>query len=164
MIYRTVFDVTRTHFGGYQFLAVGIALCVAGLAAVILRHRFPMWIWPKRLHHLASPFAFGFLFLAIAFTLVSFSIIAAQGMNLRKAYAAGHAATVEGRVSGFVPAPYQGHADERFCVGSKCFEYSDYVITGGFNTTSSHGGPIKDGMPVRVTYVGDLIVKLEVAQ
>jgi len=53
---------------------------------------------------------------------------------------------------------------ERFCVSGVCFAYSDFVITSGFNNTSSHGGPIREGLPVRVTYVGDMIVKLEVAR
>ncbi|WP_322021733.1 MULTISPECIES: hypothetical protein [unclassified Burkholderia] len=52
---------------------------------------------------------------------------------------------------------------ERFCVGQVCFSYSDYVVTGGFNNTASHGGPIRAGLPVRGSYVDGLIVKLEVA-
>jgi hypothetical protein len=76
---------------------------------------------------------------------------------------------VEGPVEAFVPMPVSGHAMEKFCVQSECFEYSDYVLTEGFNNTSSHGGPIKPGLPVRIAYVDrgtwprNLIVKLEVA-
>jgi hypothetical protein len=53
---------------------------------------------------------------------------------------------------------------ESFCVSGVCFRYSDYVVTAGFNQTSSHGGPIRDGLPVRVTYIGNTIVKLEVVE
>ncbi len=60
--------------------------------------------------------------------------------------------------------PYAGHTKERFCVEDKCFTYSDFVPTIGFNNTSSHGGPIKAGMPVRVTFVGNTIIKLEVGR
>ncbi|WP_321797617.1 hypothetical protein [Burkholderia sp. BCC1988] len=66
-------------------------------------------------------------------------------------------------MTAFEPMPYGGHAMERFCVGQVCFSYSDYVVTGGFNNTASHGGPIRAGLPVRVSYVDGLIVKLEVA-
>jgi hypothetical protein len=52
---------------------------------------------------------------------------------------------------------------EKFCVNDHCFEYSDYVITGGFNNTRSHGGPIREGLPVRVTFIRNKIIKLEVA-
>jgi nitrate reductase NapE component len=43
----------------------------------------------------------------------------------------------------------------RFC-------YSDYMLVCGFNNTSSHGGPVRSGLPVRVTYAGENIFKLEI--
>ena len=47
---------------------------------------------------------------------------------------------VAGPVTDFVPMPYTGHQLETFVVGRK-FAYSDYVLTGCFNNTASHGGP-----------------------
>jgi hypothetical protein len=76
----------------------------------------------------------------------------------------GRASVVEGRVSRFEPMPATGHASERFCVEDRCFYYSDFASTIGFHNTSSHGGPIKSDLPVRVTYLGDTIIKLEVAR
>jgi hypothetical protein len=72
---------------------------------------------------------------------------------------------VEGRVEGFQPAPAEGHQDETFTVGGVRFAYSDYVITGGFNQTQSHGGPIHEGVAVRIHYIPgpNVIVKLEIA-
>jgi hypothetical protein len=73
---------------------------------------------------------------------------------------------VEGVGEEFHPAPYEGHADESFIVKGVAFSYSDYVITGGFNQTQSHGGPIRAGLHVRIRYVrlfGNTIVRLEVA-
>jgi hypothetical protein len=73
-----------------------------------------------------------------------------------------------GTVSEFIPMPYGGHAMEHFCIRELCFNYSDYELTGGFNTTSSHGGPVRAGLSVRVTYVESpvllrpVIVKLEI--
>jgi hypothetical protein len=43
------------------------------------------------------------------------------------------------------------------------FSYSDYVIVPCFNNTASHGGPIRDGLRVRIAYSGNCILKLEVA-
>ena len=74
--------------------------------------------------------------------------------------------TVEGRVEEFKAMPYAGHDVERFRVGGEFFSYSDYVETGGFNNTSSHGGPIREGIPVRIGFVrrqnDNVIVRLEV--
>jgi hypothetical protein len=75
---------------------------------------------------------------------------------------------VEGTVASFVPMPREGHAMEHFCVQEVCFDYSDYMHTGGFNNTRSHGGPISASRSVRVTYaeggraLGNVIVRLEV--
>ena len=78
------------------------------------------------------------------------------------------AKVVSGVVTDFVPMPSGGHAYEHFCVHHVCFDYSDFVHTGGFNNTSSHGGPIRAGMDVRISYVersiepGNVIVRMEV--
>ena len=69
---------------------------------------------------------------------------------------------MEGEVADFVPMPAAGHAMEHFCVQRVCFSYSDFVLNGGFNNTSSHGGPIRAGLPVRIAYLDGVIVKLEI--
>lgn len=51
---------------------------------------------------------------------------------------------------------------ESFNVNGVKFEYSDYVITPGFNNAASKGGPIKEGLPVRISYIDGTILKLEV--
>jgi hypothetical protein len=58
--------------------------------------------------------------------------------------------------------PYEGHQDECFSVQAQTFCYSDYEVTAGFNNATSHGGPIREGLPVRVSYIGNTIVRLEV--
>ena len=82
------------------------------------------------------------------------------------AVAAGDFHVAEGLVENFHPMPPSGHDTERFTVQGENFAYSDNIITGGFNNTSSHGGPMKSGLPVRITYfdgdVGRVIVKVEV--
>jgi hypothetical protein len=53
---------------------------------------------------------------------------------------------------------------ETFKVQGQSFSYSDFVVVPGFHNATSHGGPIRDGLNVRVTHVGDVILKIEVAQ
>jgi len=80
----------------------------------------------------------------------------------------GNVHVAEGVVEKFHPMPPTGHDTERFTVAGQWFAYSDYVITGGFNNTVSHGGPIKEGLAVRLTYVRahnrTIIVKVEIAR
>ncbi len=71
-------------------------------------------------------------------------------------------AVVEGTVKQFVPGPSNGKGDESFIVNRKKFAYSDFLLNGGFNNTSPYGGPIHEGLKVRVGYTGDDIIRLEV--
>jgi hypothetical protein len=45
---------------------------------------------------------------------------------------------------------------------SQCRALGSVKVVCGFNNTSSHGGPIREGLPVRVSYVGNTILKLEI--
>ena len=87
---------------------------------------------------------------------------------MRRAAADPTTPVVVGIVEDFIPAPYEGHQDESFRVGDVRFSYSDYAITGGFNTTRSHGGPIVAGLKVRIRYIQEkrknVIVKIEIAE
>jgi hypothetical protein len=69
---------------------------------------------------------------------------------------------VEGAVSNFRPMPYEGHQDECFCVHQQSFCYSDYEITPGFHQSASHGGPIHEGLPVRIDYHDGVILRLQI--
>lgn len=85
-------------------------------------------------------------------------------VGLRDAARSGKVEVAEGQVKEFVPMPYEGHANESFVVNGHRFEYSDYDLTKGFNQSQSHGGPIREGLQVRITYIDDKIVKLEIAK
>lgn len=75
--------------------------------------------------------------------------------------ASGKASYVEGIVDNFVPESKYKYT-ESFSVRGVPFYYSDDSAPAGFNTTIWHGGPIHQGLPVRIWYVGDEIVKLEI--
>ena len=53
---------------------------------------------------------------------------------------------------------------ESFAVDGVPFGYSDFIITDGFNNTSSHGGPIKSDSYVRICYdpSSHVILRLEI--
>jgi hypothetical protein len=76
----------------------------------------------------------------------------------------GSFSTVEGRVTDFIPMPAWGHGMEQFTVSGVHFSYSDYVLVPCFNNTTSHGGPIKPDIWVRLSYYDDCILRIEVWQ
>jgi hypothetical protein len=162
MNYQIVFDIASVGYKSWDFPAHGLILVGAGAVLIAARKKLPGW-WGK--HPRASNvFAFFFFGFAVLWTLVSFFATYHNYTSLSIAEQTNRVHVVEGVVTNFKPMPVTGHAMERFCVSEACFEYSDYVITGGFNNTSSHGGSIREGLPVRVTFVGNSIVKLEVAK
>lgn len=59
----------------------------------------------------------------------------------------------EGKVENFESMPKGGHKDESFSVNGLFFRYSDFGPTPAFNNTQIHGGPIKEGLFVRIYYV-----------
>jgi len=88
--------------------------------------------------------------------------------RLVESASSGRFRVVEGLVENFHPMPAAGHDTERFTVAGEGIAYSDYEITGGFNNTASHEGPLRAGLPVRITFVQDssrnVIFKLEVGR
>jgi hypothetical protein len=84
--------------------------------------------------------------------------------KLSHALSDGSAQTVEGEVMDFHPMPYEGHAMESFSVNGVHFEYSDAMHDVGFSQSASHGGPLRAGLYVKIAYVGNYILRLEIGK
>jgi len=156
--YETVFALSDVRYAALPYVLGGLGFVAIGVGLVVFPpggpHRIGRWIGR----------GFGVLFLAFSlfWTLTAFFGSYADYRRVADAIAAGRYAVVEGRVHDFRPMPAHGHALEHFCVQQACFAYSDFEASPGFNNTASHGGPIREGLPVRVAHVGNTIVRLEV--
>ena len=75
--------------------------------------------------------------------------------------------TVVGVVTDFSPAKNERGSRETFTVDGVPFSYSDYFLSGGFNQTNLRGGPMGNGLQVRILYepmpYGNVIQRLEIA-
>lgn len=160
--YRIAYDITQAGYNFWPIPAIGLIFVAIGAGLVLNRDQLPVWWTPRP--RVRSALAFCVLGFAVLWTLVAFVSTYRSYRTLSHAVQTPGAVHVaEGRVTGFKPMPPEGHSMERFCVSQTCFEYSDYVLSGGFNNTRFHGGPIREGLQVRVSSVGPTIVKLEVA-
>jgi hypothetical protein len=150
--YHTAFEISKKGFGWEPY---GIFLLLISLAALItwLARRKQSPRWKGGLLLVALGFA---LFLASLFD--SFS----RYLRLQRAYERNDYSLVEGTVEDFRPIPPAGHQEECFTVKSQRFCYSD-AGTPAFNKIVSRGSPIKAGLHVRIAYIGNDILRLEIA-
>jgi hypothetical protein len=163
--YRTVFDASASVGPNWLIMLVCAGLLLTGACLVVYRRQWPQFFfWPRTARGLASPFAFLYLAGAVLFSLTVGISSILHYRQITAALQTGHYDIVEGRIANFVPAPYDGHQDESFCVELKCFQYSDYVVNEGFSRTRSHGGPMHEGLQVRITYLGNVIIRVEMAE
>ena len=163
MEYQVAYDIQQIAYHGWWIFGVGLVFISAGTAALILRKNptYNSIFETRGIQRTLMPvFAVGFGLLWLGIGTLNYSHFA----NLRNAASNGGAEVVEGDVKEFVPMPYEGHAEETFVVSGRYFSYSDYDETKGFNQTQSHGGPMKEGLHVRITHVDGTILKLEIAR
>ena len=103
--------------------------------------------------------AFGLLVMTI-----SFAATFGEHRELVAALESRRYVVVEGVVHDFVPGPLSEHPMESFEVEGHRYEYSNAMVTEGFNITQSHGGPMRDGLRVRIADVHGVIARLEIAK
>src|SRR5256885_15442099 len=166
MDYQVVYDVTQQPWP-WPGPAIGLAFVAFAILMWRIRDRLP-WRGPFRTSPAARK-AWAAMCLAVSILWTAVAIPGTLGPYLKaqRALRDGRASVVEGRVQNFHPMPYSGHDTERFTVGDVHFAYTDYAIGTGFMHTSSHGGPIREGLRVRIHFIGSrepMIVKLEIAQ
>jgi hypothetical protein len=160
MGYEVAYDILDAGYRYWWFPGGGVLFIVIGSFLV----KFRKTISPKAPRAFVNIFAFFFLGFSCLWTAISLAATLGDYLTLRNAMRNQTADVVEGVVTNFVPMPYSGHADESFEVQGRRFSYSDFRITAGFNNTKSHGGPIDEGVRVRIWRVGNRIARLEVAK
>ncbi len=164
MDYTLVYDAAAESFpwavmlSGAGAVAIGLILVISnyGVRGGILGPANQPW------------FRWTYLVLALVWTSVASAATVSSFVEFRDASRDGSCRVVEGVVANFVPMPYEGHAQETFSVAGAHFSISDFVLNAGFNNTASHGGPLREALPVRICYLPkegqNIIVRLEVAK
>ena len=141
-----------------------LPFALAGLVPLIIGAIVIVGKW--RLHWRQPGWLFALFFLAfgIVWLFTVSGPVLTEGTDALAAFRAGQYSIVEGTVTEFHPMPYEGHDEECFTVKTQRFCYSDYDVTPGFHNAASHGGPIRDGIHVRIAYQGRSILRLQIRQ
>jgi hypothetical protein len=140
------------------FLVGSLAIFAIVAAAEEYNRRFPAPGLLKRPPLGGAGTAVG-LFLLIYAALTGLAMIPAT--RLSDQLAGGQAEVIEGPVTIYLEVASGKNecisvADRRFC-------YSDWVITPGFNRTRALGGPMGNGLQVRLSAIENTIVRVELA-
>ncbi len=169
MSYELVYDAASAGFAGWQFVGIGVILTSVG-ALLLFIPKLRSIFGNTHPRFLGSWFYWVFFLFGLFWTLAASMSIYSGNRTVAEASASGECKIVVGQVENFEPMPHSGHQLEKFTVNDIAFAYSDFVITGAYNNTTSHGGPIKEGLQVRICYVernqqdSNLIARLEVAK
>ena len=153
-MYETVFEISQK---GYEWWWPAT---LAGFALFWLAFARFLSVKPEKKDEVVFGYCL-FVFTSFLSVLIFFNAYP-EYRKFRTAYAMGQYEVIEGRVERFRPMPYEGHSLESFVVAGTRFSYSDFVSTPGFNNTASHGGPIRDGLWVRIAHRNGVILKLEI--
>lgn len=164
--YQTVFTVLqKTAPSSQELMMVPVVVLVVGIVVgfmAIIQRRASRGLRPSMVM-----IACGLLVLFAIYFLHSVRDLKTWNRETydraKTVYLAGQYSVVEGPVTNFHPMPSTGHQNEAFLVNGAQFSYSDFDGSPCFNNTASHGGPIREGISVRIAYWGNCILKLEVA-
>ncbi len=174
MNYKTVYDISQNGTGNivivYMLMGVIALLIIYGLSPWFAKKGVVGWQSGNTTIPVSVMRAVLAVPLCLVLTVISIFIlnIEKNAERLSLDYKEGRCIYGEGTVSDFKPMPADGHVHESFVMGNRKFEYSDFDLSRpGFNNTASHGGPIKEGLPVHVWFESqdgtNSIARLDVA-
>lgn len=167
MEYELIYDAANASFEGWSFLSIGTLFIFLGTILVFSENARNI---VSRNNSESSVRLFSKIFLgfSIVTTFLGGGFSYLSHNETKKKSLRNTCSVVEGTVTNFSPMPYGGNQLETFEVNQVKFGYSDYVITGGFNNTASHGGPIRSSLHVRICYFertstnSNIIARLEI--
>ena len=154
MHYDVFFDMAGPGYRSWQtFFLGGLVGVVVGIVARLQRlgtgRKFPSEIFP---------FAF-----AVFWCLGALTMTWGKYWQLGSLERHGEVQVVAGPVCDYKPG--QAHVGpEQFCVDVQCFSFWGGGMSPAFELTAGDGSPIRQGLPVRITYAGDDIIKLEIGR
>jgi hypothetical protein len=149
--YQTIFEI---GFRSFPWARVAHPLVFVAVGLLLVRFLKSRQIYLVMGIFIAS--------LASFFFLISLVVFVPQFVALRSAYVSGRSSIVEGTVENFHPAPALGPARESFSVRGVIFSYNALDDTPCFHNAPYHGGPIRDGLDVRIHYNEECIQRVDI--
>jgi hypothetical protein len=156
-----IYDFAGQGFSDWWFLLLGLSLGLLGIVFFIgayasFRRRTSVF---NTLFCIGSAiFSVGWIGIGAYQTAQSYTLY----RKLLDTRSKGQETRIDGIVENFSPYNLQNHISvERFQIDDHVFSYSPNEIRPGFRQTQERGGPIQNGLYLRVSFVGDTITHLE---
>ncbi len=164
MAYEMYYDAALYGFTAWTSVLITLPF----VAAVIFLFSKPTSYWgaPKVSAKLINGFRYFYLCMTLFFLITSLSETYSNYLLYKNYVENNEFQVVEGVVTNFQPY-VERRSPEEFCVNDVCFKFRDYLTTWGFNQNASDGGPIHEGLQVRIAYVEgeeNIIVRLEIGK
>jgi hypothetical protein len=161
MAYETIFDISREGLS-HLLLAHWMVLTIPW----IFVYSSMIWVLDRGNIRIKISMGLRYVLLVLFVSLAVFGIYMTTSdyLDFRNALDENKCSVVTGVVTNFDPMPWGGHKEESFLVNGLKFSYSNFEPSVGFNNSASHGGPIRDGLNVRIHYLDGKILRLELAK
>jgi hypothetical protein len=166
VIYYTAFDARWFDFDRVKapllFVSIALFFVLLGVLDLLSHRRYPARVrdgWVSK-----SPLSACAWTALSALLLIAITVGFAHGYwKLSSRLNNGNYEVVEGVVTQFVPMSCDGKGNEAFVVSGHSFKYSDFEPSAGFYRSKCFGGPIREGLCVRIADVDGVIARLEIA-
>jgi hypothetical protein len=157
-VYVVLYDVLRDGRYDWESFVIGPFLLLIGILTLYLRR--------NSVSRIQLQLGLVVLFVSALFV-TPLSVLAFRNTFLelrrqRELVRSGSFDQVEGVVERYRPRSSEGFPGGSFCVGARCFSYSNGDMSPNLWLREQNTGAIANGAEVRVSYVGDRIVRLEV--
>jgi hypothetical protein len=149
--YETIFELGFGSFPWTRVIQPIIFLTIGLLLIPLFRS--------KKYYFIVGVFVASMASLFLFISLVTF---VPNFVKLRTAYVSGKSLVIEGVVQDFRPAPTVGPARESFSVDGISFAYNALEDTPCFRNAPFRGGPVREGLDVRIHYYEGCIQRIEV--
>ncbi len=158
MQYKTIFDIGTKPFA-WQPIWAALGALAFGLFLLLLNR--------AKITKLSRNWGYFMIGCAVLIAGYDSSCWYASRWSHLRNLASGPHDVVEGTVEDFHPMPNDGSSNESFTISSHTFSYSDYApmkVNTCFNQTKPNDGPVRAGMRLHVTFIGNCILRLEALQ
>jgi hypothetical protein len=153
------YDLTTEGYSDWWFPALGL---IAAVGCAVVYVALATVLRPAAPTSARKAMGWAVVFLPL-WSIAMFALTYHQYQDLEAEYRRGAYQEVSGRVENFVDSgPRLQPGTEKFTVAGMPFSYSQNTISPGFRKTRASGGPLREGVWVRVRYTGDAIVRLEI--